>query len=107
MAERGGEGQGEGGRRGTVYVAVGKSEVKTVALLQWTLRSFRKSQVCLVHVHQPSPFIPTLCNTLSLSLSALEFVVVSNEGAAYSFVYAGVESLNPQHLEMKVREILV
>lgn len=52
----------EGRRREKVYVAVGKSAQKTVSLLQWTFRNFQSSDICLVHVHQPSPFIPTLCN---------------------------------------------
>lgn len=49
----------EGRRREKVYVAVGKSEEKTFSLLQWTFRAFRGCDICLVHVHQPSPFIPT------------------------------------------------
>ena len=48
-------------RRDKVFVAVGTSEEKTVSLLQWTFRHFRSCDVCLVHVHRPSTFIPTLC----------------------------------------------
>lgn len=70
MEERG----GEGGRRETVYVAVGRSEVKTFTLLQWTLCTFRNSQLCLVHVHQPSPFIPTLLGKLPASQANGEVV---------------------------------
>ncbi|KMT05256.1 hypothetical protein BVRB_7g173960 [Beta vulgaris subsp. vulgaris] len=54
----------EGRRREKVYVAVGKSAQKTVSLLQWTFRNFQSSDICLVHVHQPSPFIPTLLGKL-------------------------------------------
>lgn len=46
-------------RREKVYVAVGRSEDKAVSLLLWTLRTFRSYEICLVHVHQPSAFIPT------------------------------------------------
>ncbi|XP_021841662.2 U-box domain-containing protein 33 isoform X1 [Spinacia oleracea] len=54
------EGGGKGGeKREKVYVAVGKSEEKTVSLLQWTFHNFRCCDICLVHVHHPSSFIPT------------------------------------------------
>lgn len=45
---------------GKVFVAVGKSVDKAVSLLQWTLRTFVNSEICILHVHQPSPLIPTL-----------------------------------------------
>uniref|UniRef100_A0A803LCJ3 RING-type E3 ubiquitin transferase n=1 Tax=Chenopodium quinoa TaxID=63459 RepID=A0A803LCJ3_CHEQI len=51
-------------RREKVYVAVGRSEGKTVSLLRWTFRTFPNSDICLVHVHQPSPYIPTLLGKL-------------------------------------------
>ncbi|XP_021720868.1 U-box domain-containing protein 33-like isoform X1 [Chenopodium quinoa] len=54
----------DGTRREKVYVAVGRSEEKTVSLLRWTFRTFRNSDICLVHVHQPSPYIPTLLGKL-------------------------------------------
>lgn len=59
------EESGSGG--GVVHVAVGKSVGKAVALLDWTLRQFGNWEICILHVHQPSPMIPTLCNSLSLS----------------------------------------
>lgn len=52
----------EGGDR--VHVAVGKSVEKAESLLHWTFRRFGSCEICLVHVHQPSPLIPTLCKTL-------------------------------------------
>lgn len=59
-------GSGSGG--GVVHVAVGKSVGKAVSLLNWTLGRFGGWEICLLHVHQPSPLIPTLCNSpLSLS----------------------------------------
>lgn len=51
-----------------VYVAVGKSVDKAVSLLQWTIRTFVNSEICILHVHQPSPLIPTLCELISLLL---------------------------------------
>lgn len=66
----------ERGRREKVYVAVGRSEDKTIALLQWTLRTFRSSELCLVHVHQPSPFIPTLLGKLPAIQANAEVVSV-------------------------------
>lgn len=47
----------------TVHVAVGKSPDKSLNLLQWTFNRFRNSQICILHVHQPSPLIPTLCKS--------------------------------------------
>lgn len=54
----------DGGER--VHVAVGKSVEKSKSLLHWTLRRFGSCEICLVHVHQPSPLIPTLCKALSV-----------------------------------------
>ena len=59
----------EGGDR--IHVAVGKSVVKANALLRWSFERFRNREICILHVHQPSPFIPTLRNSLSLSLSRI------------------------------------
>ncbi|KAG8387827.1 hypothetical protein BUALT_Bualt02G0061600 [Buddleja alternifolia] len=56
------EAAGEGG--GTVHVAVGKSVEKTVSLLQWSFSTFRGQEICLLHVHRPSPLIPTLLGKL-------------------------------------------
>src|SRR5512136_2524594 len=47
-----------------VHVAVGRSPEKTLGLLRWAFRRFACAQVVLVHVHQPSPLIPTLCTIL-------------------------------------------
>nr|GEV84436.1 U-box domain-containing protein 33-like [Tanacetum cinerariifolium] len=47
-----------------VYVAVGKSVGKVVSLLRWTFRRFRGCEIWLLHVHQPSPLIPTLLGKL-------------------------------------------
>ncbi|KAL7153687.1 hypothetical protein ABFS83_04G185100 [Erythranthe nasuta] len=46
---------------GKVHVAVGKSVDKTVALLTWTFSMFPGHEICLLHVHRPCHFIPTLC----------------------------------------------
>ncbi|KAK9075793.1 hypothetical protein SSX86_004122 [Deinandra increscens subsp. villosa] len=47
-----------------VYVAVGKSVEKAVSLFHWTFRRFRDREICILHVHQPSPLIPTLLGKL-------------------------------------------
>lgn len=52
----------EGGDR--VHVAVGKSVDKAISLLVWAFRQFGNREVCILHVHQPSPFIPTLLGKL-------------------------------------------
>lgn len=49
-----------------VYVAVGKSAEKASSLLHWVFKRFESKEICLLHVHRPSPLIPTLCNTLYL-----------------------------------------
>ncbi|XP_057548473.1 U-box domain-containing protein 33-like isoform X1 [Amaranthus tricolor] len=67
-------------RRDKVFVAVGTSEEKTVSLLQWTFRHFRSCDVCLVHVHRPSTFIPTLLGKLPVTQANAEVV------AAYRMV---------------------
>ncbi|GFP82343.1 U-box domain-containing protein 33 [Phtheirospermum japonicum] len=50
-----------------VHVAVGKSAEKTMALLQWTVSTFPGHQIVLLHVHRPSPFIPTPLGKLPAS----------------------------------------
>ncbi|KAK2643096.1 hypothetical protein Ddye_024859 [Dipteronia dyeriana] len=63
----------EGGGEEKVYVAVGKCSVKDLSLLQWTFKRFGGGgggggrEICLLHVHQPSPFIPTLLGKLPAS----------------------------------------
>lgn len=48
-----------------VYVALGKCVEKGLSLLHWTLQRFGSSrEICILHVHQPSPVIPTLCMCL-------------------------------------------
>ncbi|XAR58997.1 Ubiquitin--protein ligase [Bertholletia excelsa] len=44
---------------GKVHVAVGKSFDKSVELLRWAFQRFGSREICVVHVHQPSPLIPT------------------------------------------------
>jgi hypothetical protein len=44
-----------------VYVALGNSIEKAVSLLNWVFESLGARQICLLHVHRPSPLIPTLC----------------------------------------------
>ncbi|GAB2274360.1 hypothetical protein Dimus_009124 [Dionaea muscipula] len=59
----------------TVHVAVGKSVDKAIALIRWTIRRFGNgAEVCLVHVHQPSPLIPTLLGKLPASQANEEVV---------------------------------
>lgn len=53
-----------GGDGDRVYVAVGKSVEKAVSLLQWTVGRFKDQEICILHVHQPSPLIPTLLGKL-------------------------------------------
>ncbi|KAK1434872.1 hypothetical protein QVD17_00626 [Tagetes erecta] len=47
-----------------VYVAVGKTVEKAVPLFHWAFRRFRNREICILHVHQPSPLIPTLLGKL-------------------------------------------
>ncbi|PIN24369.1 Serine/threonine protein kinase [Handroanthus impetiginosus] len=58
----------------TVHVAVGKSVEKAVALLQWTFSTFPGQDICLLHVHRPSPLIPTLLGKLPASRANPETV---------------------------------
>ncbi|XP_031100396.1 U-box domain-containing protein 33-like [Ipomoea triloba] len=60
---------------GKIHVAVGrKKEDKAVALLQWVCRTFGNSEICILHVHQPSPLIPTLLGRLPASQANPEVV---------------------------------
>ncbi|XP_057480788.1 U-box domain-containing protein 33-like [Actinidia eriantha] len=62
----------EGGDR--VHVAVGKSVDKAIALLRWSFERFRNREICILHVHQPSPLIPTLLGKLPASQASTEVV---------------------------------
>ncbi|TYH93693.1 hypothetical protein ES332_A13G271300v1 [Gossypium tomentosum] len=55
------------GEKDKVFIAVGKSVERAVNLLQWTLKRFGGKHICLLHVHQPSPLIPTLLGKLPAS----------------------------------------
>nr|XP_043618769.1 U-box domain-containing protein 33-like [Erigeron canadensis] len=57
-----------------VYVAVGKSVEKAVSLFHWTFRKFRDREICILHVHQPSPLIPTLLGKLPVTKANPEVV---------------------------------
>ncbi|RDY09516.1 U-box domain-containing protein 33 [Mucuna pruriens] len=57
-----------------VHVAVGKSLKKAATLLQWCFTHFRKAQICLLHVYQPSTMIPTLLGKLPASQASPEVV---------------------------------
>eukprot|EP00268_Persea_americana_P044767 TRINITY_DN4528_c0_g1_i1.p1 TRINITY_DN4528_c0_g1~~TRINITY_DN4528_c0_g1_i1.p1 ORF type:complete len:855 (-),score=176.56 TRINITY_DN4528_c0_g1_i1:415-2979(-) len=57
-----------------VHVAVGKSVERSVGLLEWTLTHFGVREIALVHVHQPSPTIPTLLGKLPASQANEEMV---------------------------------
>ncbi|XP_051134514.1 U-box domain-containing protein 33-like [Andrographis paniculata] len=59
---------------GAVYVAVGKSVEKAVTLLRWTFTAFPGQEICLLHVHRPSPLIPTLLGKLPASRANPETV---------------------------------
>lgn len=58
----------------TVHVAVGKSVEKTAGLLLWTFSMFPGQDICLIHVHRPSPLIPTLLGKLPSSRASPEIV---------------------------------
>ncbi|XP_011089456.1 U-box domain-containing protein 33 [Sesamum indicum] len=66
--------EGAGGGGGTVHVAVGKSVEKMEALLRWTINMFPGWEICLLHVHRPSPLIPTLLGKLPVSRANPEMV---------------------------------
>ncbi|KAK6926961.1 Protein kinase domain [Dillenia turbinata] len=57
-----------------IHVAVGKSVEKTVGLINWTSQRFQNREICLLHVHQPSPLIPTLLGKLPASQANGEVV---------------------------------
>ncbi|CAK7331562.1 unnamed protein product [Dovyalis caffra] len=57
-----------------VYVAVGNSLEKAVSLLNWVFKSFGIRQIFLLHVHRPSPLIPTLLGKLPASQANAEVV---------------------------------
>ncbi|KAL2487521.1 U-box domain-containing protein 33 [Forsythia ovata] len=57
-----------------VHVAVGKSVKKTIALLEWTHRTFGSQEICILHVYRPSPLIPTLLGKLPASQANPEMV---------------------------------
>jgi len=60
-----------------VYVAVGNSLEKALSLLNWVFNIFGTRQICLLHVHRPSPLIPTPCK-FSLLLFFLVCILYSN-----------------------------
>ncbi|RZC78748.1 hypothetical protein C5167_002986 [Papaver somniferum] len=62
-----------------VYVVVVNSIDMTVALLHWTFRQFRNREICLVHVYQPSPTIPTLLGKLPANQANQESLAVYRE----------------------------
>uniref|UniRef100_A0ACD5YYA0 Uncharacterized protein n=1 Tax=Avena sativa TaxID=4498 RepID=A0ACD5YYA0_AVESA len=57
-----------------LHVAVGRSPEKTLPLLRWAFRRFACSRVALVHVHQPSPVIPTLLGKIPAAQATEELV---------------------------------
>ncbi|CAL0329139.1 unnamed protein product [Lupinus luteus] len=57
-----------------VHVAVGKSVQKATTLLQWCLSQFKNTHICLIHVYQPSPLIPTLLGKFPASKANPEVV---------------------------------
>ncbi|KAJ0020253.1 hypothetical protein Pint_32364 [Pistacia integerrima] len=58
-----------------VYVAVGKGVEKSVSLLHWSFKRFGSGrEFCILHVHQPSPLIPTLLGKLPASQASPEVV---------------------------------
>ncbi|KAF5727384.1 U-box domain-containing protein kinase family protein isoform 1 [Tripterygium wilfordii] len=66
--------EGSSGSDEKVYVAVGKSVEKGTTLLRWAFRRFEGTEICILHVHQPSPFIPTLLGKLPASQANGEVV---------------------------------
>ncbi|XP_072960662.1 U-box domain-containing protein 33-like isoform X1 [Typha angustifolia] len=59
---------------GRIYVAVGRSAEKTLGLLRWAFRRFRCTEIGLIHVHQPSPLIPTLLGKIPANQANEELV---------------------------------
>ncbi|KAJ1280577.1 hypothetical protein BS78_04G243300 [Paspalum vaginatum] len=70
-----------GGRRelhhteACVHVAVGRSPEKTLGLLRWAMRRFGCGRIALLHVHQPSPLIPTLLGKIPAAQATEELVL--------------------------------
>ncbi|XP_061959476.1 U-box domain-containing protein 33-like [Populus nigra] len=57
-----------------VYVAVGNSLEKALSLLNWVFNILGTRQICLLHVHRPSPLIPTPLGKLPASQANAEVV---------------------------------
>ncbi|XP_016435981.1 U-box domain-containing protein 33 isoform X2 [Nicotiana tabacum] len=57
-----------------VYIAVGKSVNKNVALVQWACKTFGNSEICIFYVLEPSPYIPTLLGRLPATQANAEVV---------------------------------
>lgn len=57
-----------------LHVAVGRSPEKTLPLLRWAFRRFGCARIALVHVHQPSPVIPTLLGKIPAAQATEELV---------------------------------
>lgn len=70
----------EAGDHEIVHVAVGKSVERAVALLQWTVNNFGRQEICVLHVHQPSHTIPTLCKVSLFFLFCVLFDCFSLTG---------------------------
>ncbi|CAD6263645.1 unnamed protein product [Miscanthus lutarioriparius] len=62
-----------------VHVAVGRSPEKTLGLLRWALRRFGCGRIALLHVHQPSPVIPTLLGKIPAAQATEELVLSHRE----------------------------
>ncbi|WVZ74241.1 hypothetical protein U9M48_022450 [Paspalum notatum var. saurae] len=58
-----------------VHVAVGRSPEKTLGLLRWAMRRFGCGRIALLHVHQPSPLIPTLLGKIPAAQATEELVL--------------------------------
>ncbi|KAL5224438.1 hypothetical protein ABZP36_011077 [Zizania latifolia] len=58
-----------------VHIAVGRSPEKTLSLLRWAFRRFACVHVTLLHVHQPSPVIPTLLGKIPAAQATEELVL--------------------------------
>ncbi|VAH25718.1 unnamed protein product [Triticum turgidum subsp. durum] len=67
--------QAGAGAGALLHVAVGRSPEKTLPLLRWAFRRFACARVALVHVHQPSPVIPTLLGKIPAAQATEELVL--------------------------------
>uniref|UniRef100_A0A3B6C1U8 RING-type E3 ubiquitin transferase n=1 Tax=Triticum aestivum TaxID=4565 RepID=A0A3B6C1U8_WHEAT len=65
----------QAGAGALLHVAVGRSPEKTLPLLRWAFRRFACARVALVHVHQPSPVIPTLLGKIPAAQATEELVL--------------------------------